>query len=177
MPKIKCNIFDENILFNFAPMVAPINAPIAIGIAISHWTNPCDALRVELKSAFSEKQASDDPIAIFIGIPRKNVNAGTRIAPVPIPSNPGKIPAIAPIEIFCHNLPLDFDILLCRSDFFPFDSHIASAIILDEMIKNRMPIARSSHRLNNFKCGKISENTIDIIAPETITGTIVRKSI
>ena len=105
-PKIKCNIFDEKILFSFAPIFAPINAPIDRGIAIFQSTNPCDAFITELMNALIEKQASDDPIAIFIGISKRNVKTATNIAPLPIPSKPGNAPATEPIATSFHNLNL-----------------------------------------------------------------------
>ena len=68
---------EENRPFSDAPSRDPISVPMHKGIRIPICTKPWHSLNVELTKAFKLKQASEDPMATFIGALRIKEKAGT----------------------------------------------------------------------------------------------------
>jgi len=115
-------------------------------------------------------------MAIFIGALKIRANAGTKTAPVPIPKNPGRIPATPPMA----NLPGSEPSIPFGPASSPFlfrNWDHPSAIILTETRENVSPVPRSNHLSLFVKYKKIREKTIVESAPAIITGAIDLKFI
>jgi len=118
----------------------------------------------------AQKQINEEPMAIFMGALRIRAKAGTKTAPVPIPKNPGRIPATPPMANFPHNEPSILVFPAC-SVFVFCDWVHPSIIIRTATRQNVKPAPRSSHLCLLVKYRKIREKTTVESAPATITAT------
>jgi len=122
----------------------PKSVPMQMGRAAGRKINPWENFINELKKAFTEKQVSDEPIAIFIGAFRMMAKAGTKIAPVPMPRRSGRIPANPPIVIFPQVEPR-ISLSMPSFTLFPVKSLDPSMIIRREMREKTKPVPKSNH--------------------------------